>query len=62
MKKFLIPLCLCFSLLFSLSFAVTIDLSDYDLPDLDTGGNSNVYSNYIIYETSNDATICLFTS
>lgn len=62
MRKFLLSFVLCFSLLFSLSLAVTIDLSDYGLPDLDTGSDSDVYSNYVVGQYSNNAYFTAFSS
>ena len=47
MRKFLVVFGLMFCLLFSFSFAATIDLSDYDLPDLDTG-STTIYSNQLL--------------
>ena len=53
MKKFLLA-CLVVSCIFVLSicsFAIVVDLSDYDLPDLDTGSDT-IYSNQLLTSTN----------
>lgn len=57
MRKFLIVFSLMFCLLFSFSFAVIVDLSDYGLLDLDTG-STTIYSNQLL----TDANIFIFSS